>query len=440
MFLMIENKGVADARSFTKLGLSTARGKSDRIGQFGTGAKHGILCLMRHHLFPILYCGKTKMEFVCQPNLMGDTEYNELLVKIDNRAPVELSFTLEFGALDWNDINMGLRELVSNAIDNCESVSDVEIKFVDKPRAKDGFTRIFVPMSPSVQQFAAEIKQRFLHFSNSNAMRESVLVKDKNGRANIYRKGVFVRTMESYYHDSLFDYNFGDEFKIDECRNADAWSCMRAAAKLISQDQNVIRTMFRRFLNGGDRIFEYDFHEYHLEPQSWWSEIWNEVVGENGVTVNPDTAVLSETLTKKGLKPVQVPKGWQEAMSKAKIRNGGDCLNVVENKGYTPVNPTAEMRAKFDLVWNWLCDCNMTNGKDKPALFAFAKTINTNDSGVLFGYYKDGKVFINIDYADNTATYIEELAHYITDAADNTREFQEFAFQFATRLAEILYV
>ena len=42
MFLMIANNGVAPVQSFTVLGVSTARGNSDKIGQFGSGAKHGL--------------------------------------------------------------------------------------------------------------------------------------------------------------------------------------------------------------------------------------------------------------------------------------------------------------------------------------------------------------------------------------------------------------
>lgn len=437
MYLMIENKGVADARSFTKLGLSTARGKSDRIGQFGTGAKHGILCLIRHGLFPTLYCGKTKMEFVCQPNLMGKTEYNDVSVRIDGKAPMELSFTLEFGALDWTDVNMGLRELVSNAIDNADSIANVTIKFVDNMRAKDGYTRIFVPSSPAVQHFASEIHKRFLHFSNPQAMSCSILEKKEAGKSNIYRKGVFVRQMESYYQDSLFDYNFGEEFKIDECRNADAWSCGVSAARLVSDDMNAITTIFRHFVDNSDKVWEDEFSDYYLDAKPWWLDLWKSVAGENAVTMSAES-ILGKTLTAKGFKPIIVPKSWRQAMRKVGIPEGADCVGKIESSGNTIVEVPQNMLDKFNQVWSWFIDCNMTNGKNKPKLAAFAKTIE-QESGVLFGYYENGTVFINVDYADNTATHIEELAHYVTGAADNTREFQEFAFQFATRLAEIIY-
>ena len=56
-----------------------------------------------------------------------------------------------------------------------------------------------------------------------------------NGKntAVIYRAGVFVREVEDYRDDSIYDYNFkAGELQIDECRNASDYSVKAAVARL----------------------------------------------------------------------------------------------------------------------------------------------------------------------------------------------------------------
>ena len=60
MFLCVQNPGVAPVEGFTLLGVSTSRGETGTIGQFGSGAKHAINTLLRAGLKLTIYCGKTR--------------------------------------------------------------------------------------------------------------------------------------------------------------------------------------------------------------------------------------------------------------------------------------------------------------------------------------------------------------------------------------------
>lgn len=434
MYLMIQNSGVADVRSFTKLGLSSARGQSDKIGQFGSGAKHGVLTLMRHGLNPAIYCGRTKLEFFSQPAKMGSTSYGDMFVKIDNAKAQELSFCLEFGAIDWTDVAMGLRELVSNAIDNDEN-DNVEITIVEKPRAKDGFTRVFVPLNPDVQTFVNSLPQRFLQFSGRE--KKTILEKENIGAARIYRKGVFIREL-SNVGDSLFDYNFGDELPIDECRNSSDWDCKSAIAHVISNDREVICDIFSHILAGKTEYAEFKLSRYSLNDNEWWKEVWENIAGENAVIITESFRIMVPFIVKAGFKPYVVPEDWHYAMRRARIADGANCLNSSEKRGCETVNIPSEARQMFDSTWQWLVELNMTNGKAKPELSVFAKVVDQSET-TLCGYYENGTVYINIDNATNRMTYLEEFAHYVTNATDCSRAFQEYFIQATSRLMSVIF-
>jgi len=68
---------------------------------------------------------------------------------------------------------------------------------------------------------------------------------------------------------------------------------------------------------------------------------------------------------------------------------------------------------------------------------------------MLNGYYRDGTVFINSDLAGGSSAFagpqalpdrlvkvaLEEAAHYVTGATDNSRDFQNFLLDLSVKLA-----
>ena len=62
-YLMIENRGTVGTKLLTVVGASTARGKPDMIGQFGSGFKNSIALLLRNGIRLVVYIGKQGYEF-----------------------------------------------------------------------------------------------------------------------------------------------------------------------------------------------------------------------------------------------------------------------------------------------------------------------------------------------------------------------------------------
>ena len=435
-YMTIKNVGVCPIEGFTMLGVSSARGNEDAIGQFGSGAKHGVLTCLRMGLNPIIYLGRDKIQFHTEPaRLPNGTQYNKVFIKVNQKAPKELSMALEYGSLDWDDINMALREFVSNALDSVGGDSSkVVIKNVERIHPEEGCTVIGVPMTPDVQRFWQDIPSRFLQFKPNFVQDKKFIAKTETGPAKVYRKGVLVRAL--FGEKSLFDYNFGEELKIDEARNLDAYYVGSAAAKALAKDEAALEVVFRSLIRGektweesiGGNYYVKAYAEIHSDM---WKRVWKKVVGENGILAPMGVMdMLGETAKQKGYTAYVIDSvGWLGAMLTAKIPCLFDVMDNVNDKGHEIMEPTAEVKKCRDEVWDWLEVLKLTNGKAKPPVMMF-RPIMQGGSETL-GYYKGGTVYMGVEYATNKKVMVEELAHYITGAADATRDFQDFAFRIA---------
>ena len=190
MFLLIQNPGVAPVEGFTLLGVSTTRdcGVAGTIGQFGSGAKHAINTLLRAGLKLLIYCGKTRLEFATREETIRDglvtKNIKRVICKLGGTSSktLDMGWCLDFGAIDWTDLSMALREFVANAIDRTVREKgdflpallseDLRVAIVEDSavRARDGCTRVFVEVNPDVQRFYGELPRRFLHFSGNPSL------------------------------------------------------------------------------------------------------------------------------------------------------------------------------------------------------------------------------------------------------------------------------
>jgi len=443
LYLTIKNRGVCPIEGFTMLGVSTARGQSEKIGQFGSGNKMGILTLLRMGLNPVVYIGREKIQFHTEPALMGgEQSYNKVFVKVGNKAPRELSMALEYGEMDWTGVDMALREFVSNALDATDGdPSQIEFKVVERIHPEEGCTVVGVPLCPEVQRFYQEIGQRFLHFNKQKELLERWII-DKTGSpspANIFRKGVFVRQRGE--KPALFDYNMGEELRIDESRNLDDWSVNNAAISNFAEHATVaqISKVLRAVVEAKD-VWELGFAgnwrltDKMKENKEKWRQIWRQTFGDNAVVgVMPE---IDQMARAKGYVPIPIANGsWRDALRATDIPSTFSVLDNVNDKGHQLSDPTPEAIKARDEVWEWLQLLGLTQNKDCPPMVLYTDIMKGGTETC--GYYKDGKIFLALEHATNKQTILEELAHYITGAMDCTRDFQDFAFRVAAKMMEV---
>ena len=469
-FLKIENIG--------GVSLADTSNNEGVIGQFGSGNKHGVAVCLRAGLAPAVFAGTLKLEFSTKPQTVTDglasKDFGRVVVKYGGSDPLtgasrssteDLGFVLDYGKQDWQEVALALREFVSNAIDRSirerGDWSGVKIEIVDETqvRAKRDHTRVFVPMNAEVLEFFNNLGKWFLHFSEPESLAKAILPKKNRNlgdrkAAVIYRRGVRVREFESSDTESLFDYNLND-LTIDEARKASDWDVKHHCGKaLANADRGILAVLFDRLINTDTGVWEFGFDTYSMTTcrdsqtdqlrAKNWQEAFTSVAGDDAVLTGEASV---DQLGRKGYKPIKAPENLVRAAEQYGVQTPGRVLSADELSGREISDATPDAQAAVDLVWEWLEETGLTNGKEKPPVKVFTSILNGGT--MLNGYYRSGEGFINGDLAGAGSVLggrqalshrllvvaLEEVAHYVTGATDNSRDFQNYLLDVAVKLA-----
>jgi hypothetical protein len=470
MYLLVQNPGVAPVEGFTLLGVSTTRGcgVEGTIGQFGSGTKHAINVLLRADLKVVIFCGKTRLDFQIRDDEVDDGLVHKPIKRVvckrggTSSKTLDLGWCLDFGAIDWTDLSMALREFVANAIDRTvreqkdvytaiRETGDLRVTVVEdnQVRAKDNYTRVFVEVNPDVQRFYGELPRRFLHFSgNPGLVKESLLPKaDRNlsGKrtAMIYKAGVLVREITEDDTPSIYDYNFhGSELRLDESRNSSEYEIKCVAARLFRKATVQQLAPVFKSLIAQEPSYEATFDSYSLaqtysdpepEQKEAWQQGWELAAGPNAVLCDASLGHTAEFVEKKGFrpKPTKAPS-WITAAARCGVKTAASVLDGHESNGKQILPATNAAIEVVDTVWSWLQEVKMTQGKKKPIVACFKECMQAGSETM--GFYREGVVYFKEDIATAVNKYLlqtalEEVAHYVTGATDMSRDFQNFLIQ-----------
>jgi len=473
MFLCIQNPGVAPVEGFTLLGVSTTRdcGVEGTIGQFGSGNKHAINVLLRAGLKVIVYCGKTRLDFQTRDEEVDDGIVRKPIKRVvcklggTSTRTIDLGWVLDFGAIDWTDLGMALREFISNAVDR--TIREENGAFIpamldgrlavtpvcdEKAKAKDGYTRVYVEINEGVQRYYDELPKRFVHFSHDpSQVGRSFLPKanrNLNGKqtAMIYRAGVFVREIEECSDDSVYDYNFKPtELQIDECRNSSEYTIKAAIAKLYRKASAPELVPVFNALVDQKSTFEGSLDSHYIcpswetpkeEQQQAWQTAW-QAVAADAVMCGP-SPTIAEFVQRKGhdTKIINAP-GIVEAASRFGIKTDSKVLTESEKNGREKTPATEAAQAAVNEAWGWLTQYNLTNDTEKPVVGCFRDVMNGGTRTL--GFCDETGVYIADDQASARSkpllkTALEECVHWVTKAGDNSRDLQDCAFRMVVEI------
>lgn len=458
-YLLIQNHGEAPIEGYTVLGYSSTRncGVDGVIGQFGSGGKHAINLCLRNGLAVWVYCGKTRLEFSLQKEVVNDglrdEDVHHVVYRKDNSNNYKRAgWVLDFGVLDWDDVGMALREFISNAIDrtlreegeldDAKNAGRLSIKIVDdaERRAKADYTRVYVAMNDVVREYFGQLGKKFLHFSDHPEEAKSGILEKKRRNtkgqgAVIYRAGVWIKELDTA---SNFDYNFSiNDMKIDECRNSSIYTIRAACAKMLQNADAVKLAKIMKSEIDGVVTFESEFDADYLtdwdtmtETQSTrWHNAWDMAAGPDAVVV--DNRFSKDYVEKKGLaaRTVKSPN-WSNAISRAGIRSAFDVLSIDEQRGRTRIEATEFAQEAVNWAWTVFERAGLIGNREKPEVFCFQEISMAESKNN--GYTNAEGVHIHIDIANDgmnnelLKTAAEEVTHWITGATDNSLDFQNF--------------
>lgn len=454
MFLLIQNEGEAPIEGFTVLGDSGSRTREGSIGQFGSGNKHAINLLLRKGIEFYIYSGPNKLVFYPERVVVTEADGRQrdslrVMCKVSGKInrTIDCNWTLDFGALDWRDTKMALREFVSNAID-CSKImgSKPEVTSDATPRAKSGFTRIYVSLhNQDVVDFYQNLGVYFLHFSPDPAQVGQTFLR-KNPECvgpRVYFEGVLINELRATAK-SAFDYNFRKgEIRIDECRNSDEFVLRARIAQLINKAKPETLAVLFEAMAKGD-VYESSLDEFYLsyssdaDTKQNWTTAWESFAGD-AVIASESLAesVVTEHIEAKGHKVQSLKsKAFVETAQKMGVRNVVDVLGNHGAQGRVVCTTTDAAVEAVDSVWCWCERAGMTANKPKPAVQCFKQLMDGGSETL--GFYTPGSNAVNLreDLAGKIAlkTAIEEVAHYITGSTDCSRDFQNFAFDMIVEL------
>lgn len=437
MYLMIENRGVADVGSFTLLGASTARQSDSTIGQFGSGAKHGLLVLMRACLEFVVCLGTTRVSPETKKQIVNGESVDVVNFRVGNKLHAT-SLTLGFGERDWSDnVDMALREIISNALDAVDGKwSEIRLEVVERIRARKGYTRVFVQFDARVRKYLNGVSSHFLHVYGEEKL--GVLSKTESGKARLYRMGVFVRE-SAERQESIFDYNAKADLEIDESRNLDSWRMPNACAEVLTngENQDKLRTVLRKLSQDDSTTwFESRFSKYWMSGDNLLSAFKAEF-GDNAKVEMAD--YFAERARAKGLTVVMLPAAYYEKLVEyedtlacTSVLKGIDSL---ENHEETTTTETCLDAVKK--VWGVLEDLKMTKGREFPVVRQFVSTMEQGSQ--MYGFWtatEPDKIWLHDEHSTNVKTILEELVHYISHARDETRDFQDFVLRVCGRMID----
>ena len=469
LYLKIENPGICPPEGFTLFGATTKRRSASNplvIGTFGSGNKHSTCLLLRAGVNPVVFCSNLRMSFFTRPvqvkGVAGSITQKRVCVRYGGKdeegrsctREEELSVTLDYGVSDWPTINLGLREYVSNALDACFEVGmtvdqarkAVKVEVVDEPqvRAKVGHTRVFVPLTPEVQQFYDQLGKWFLHFSEPALVTQSILPKASRnvteGKqvAVIYRRGVYVREFLSTDLASIYDYNLND-LRLNESRTASDWDVKHAAGQaLAGSDRTTLARVFRAMRDVSANFWEFTFDSYGLSSdyvpdeekqkrEATWQAAFEAVAGADAVLMDDSHPDIAGMVERKGYTAVATKAtAWVEAGKKHGIRSDEKVLTADDLEGRTFSDATDDVRAVLDWVWNLVEIFDMANGKSKPAVGCFYRHMVAGSDNR--GLYRDGTVYVHTDLAHGKSealrwTVWHEVGHHVTGATDGSYDF-----------------
>jgi hypothetical protein len=461
-YLLIENPGVVGTELLTIVGASAARGNESLIGQFGSGFKFSIALLLRKGVEFRVYLGNDGFEFETDSRATKDAagrrvSVNEVVMKQisgSGRKSKPLGFDMGFGAIDWTDVGMAVREFVSNAIDGCViqgiDTKNAKVTWVEEEeiRAKKDVTRIYIEGTSAVQAYYNELAKHFLMFNRDWEPSEPIMPKRIDGTpARVYRKGVLVGEFGSR---SLFDYNL-NEIHLNEARIISESDSREVIGRAIrNAPVSILVEYLRNLRPGGDlNAYEMELDSYYMKIRSYdtdgvevsqrWLQAWKEVFGEQAVCCEESRFV--DAVEMKGHTAVVVSSELHETLASMGVKTAIDVLDHFEALGRVKVDLTAKHLEKCQRVWKCLERLGLTRGRAMPVLEGYADVM---DAGRVVGGYYDHRrdtVGLSRDTLESTGylfikVVLEEFSHAITKSGDCTRDLQDFSFRVSGMLME----
>lgn len=277
-YMLIENKGEIDVNALILMGGSTKRESTSAIGFFGSGNKYTIALFLKLGIQFRIFSGTEELVVTTEDVQFRDKQFKQIAINGQ-----KTSLTTDMGP-QW-DTWMGIREWVSNSIDEGESNIVNEITEIN---TKEGYTRIYVEHHPDIQAVLENWDKYFSfdridHILEVGDRKVYPQMDTQKQSLLLYRKGIQcynAGAQKSLYNYDLPNYAINESRVISDTYSARALTCEFLVKNADSKIAEYILS------NGADDSYwetnmDWYYYAIHKLCQGWRDAIGDRIIVNN---------------------------------------------------------------------------------------------------------------------------------------------------------------
>lgn len=428
-YILIQNDGEIETNSFELIGASTKRDEKGKIGFFGSGLKYSIAYMMRKGIEFRVFSGLEELKFTTIPEALKDKSFDRICI---NGRPT--SYTVTMGPT-WTKDWFVLREIYCNALDEG---SCTLVKNITEIRAAEGKTRIYVELTPELDEvarnwdryFADERTPLFVseevyscYLGHEDGGHDQKITVYPKSEGVLYRRGIRVYQSDRF----LYDYNFTN-VNINEDRTAKNPDGIRfGIVNMIAAfvDENYIKSVLR---SSQDDIRHEEYYALGTDINEPVSERWVEFSRENMLVVKEIAARFNEIINASTKEVFLIPSAFarkiKQHQPEVSIAGMG---GIVGKHSFSEVDKTPKM--------NFLLKEVLKSLEDMGYHVPFQIIVAEFDNDAVLGQadIPNKKIYLAAQTFDKgrreiAMTLMEETEHIKSGETDETREFQNHIF------------
>jgi hypothetical protein len=443
MYIKISNQASCVNRlALEKLGLSTKRDDPNTIGQFGSGIKYAPIAAIRMGL-EFVFCGNDEQGPYQLRYSVREENGIKCIVYDYGTYTKESSFTVDAGALSWEETFQIYREAISNAKDGGNWKREL-VKKISQPKANE--FSVYITASPDMMEIYNDHDSFFCDNHN-------LLYHDKKKQVKILEKKspgvtrVYVKTVMAFEEEtvdaSLFDYEM-NSMPLNEERRIKTTYLMEneiVNAIIACNETSIIDTILKYAFQSTFNCWEFNFYSRweYAKVNPLYLDRFKVMFGDKAVIVPPsiiDVPDIEKVIKMRGYNPVfcQTVGLYKCFAENSKFPNAteifGEAIiyNIDEDLSKSDV-----LLKAFDIAASF--ESGLRNMSKPIALFENSES--SDIKGVTIGMDKDEdqrQILIEKTYSSNTpiadlvGTIIHEYDHLSTGITDlMSREFRNLA-------------
>lgn len=415
-FIKISSKGEIDIRAFSKMGASSKRDDSTKIGMFGSGLKYSIAYLLRNKIAFKVFSGYREINFTLKEEVFRDKLINTIC--INGR---ETDLTTEMG-MDWQHWFI-IREIYCNALDESEGkIEIVKLELEDIEPTED-FTTFYIEVDSKFKEIIENWNDYFSEKRTDLVYSDADFNQIYTGgeKLLVYRKGILCHKLTI---PSLFHYDMS-WIQINESRTIlSEWDFKYKLVSFIKNitDKKIIHRMIYNINNYWEKDFYWDLNGV-------FSDAWKKTIGKKWLVPYESAGLWEEEINGelKG-KHIILPNTMIKSL---KMSFGSDIRVIGETDGdetgSRKIIENLDKKQKYylDEAISFLENAEyQIKYPIKVVKFSNENTLGQADKETI---YLSEKLF-NMGLKKIVAVIVEESEHNSTGFGDMTRAFQDHLF------------